>query len=141
MLGEQARRVLGLALLLPGGDLGLFARELAVVVLVVVELGVVGLDAFEEEVRRLGEERVDREGEGWKRGRERGRGRVEGFEGRVCGWGRWERVQVGGEEVGVVDCERKFVEDVLITKIGFLKTVWCGTEKGGRVLSLAMEGE
>lgn len=48
LLGEHAACVLGLALLLPGGDLGLFARELALVELVVVELGVVRLDAFEE---------------------------------------------------------------------------------------------
>lgn len=45
---QHARRILRFALLLPGCDLGLFARQLALVELVVVELGVVRFDAVEE---------------------------------------------------------------------------------------------
>lgn len=54
-----ARRVLRLALLLPCGDLGLLTSELSLVVLVVVEFGVVVLDALEEQIARLLEEGVD----------------------------------------------------------------------------------
>lgn len=59
LLSQHARRVLGLALLLPGGDLSLFAGQLALVELVVVELGVVGFDALEEVLGGLEEEGVD----------------------------------------------------------------------------------
>jgi hypothetical protein len=51
--------VLGLALRLPLGDLCLFAGERTLVELVVVEFGVVGLYAVEEEVAGLLEEGVD----------------------------------------------------------------------------------
>lgn len=60
--------------MLPGGDFGLFAGELALVVLVVVELDVVGFDAVEEEVGGFFEERVDAEVEGVEVGVERGGG-------------------------------------------------------------------
>lgn len=51
--------VLGLALRLPLGDLGLLTSERTLVELVVVELGVVGLYAVEEEVASLLEEGID----------------------------------------------------------------------------------
>ena len=51
--------VLGLALCLPLGDLGLLTGERTLVELVVVKLGVVGLYAVEEEVAGLLEEGVD----------------------------------------------------------------------------------
>lgn len=52
----------------------MFAGELALVVLVVVELDMVGFDAFEEEVGGFFEERVDAEVEGVEVGVERGGG-------------------------------------------------------------------
>lgn len=61
LLGCRSCRVLRLALLLPCRDLGLFTRERPLVVLVVVQLRVVVLDALEEQVARLLEERVDGE--------------------------------------------------------------------------------
>lgn len=64
LLRRRARRILRLALLLPRGDLLLLACEGALIVLVVVELGVVGLDAVEEEVAGLFKEGVDTEVEG-----------------------------------------------------------------------------
>lgn len=60
--------------MLPGGDFGLFAGELTLVVLVVVEFDVVGFDAVEEEVGGFFEEGVDAEVEGVEVGVERGRG-------------------------------------------------------------------
>lgn len=69
LLGQSTGRVFGFALLLPSGDLSLLTRQLPMVVLVVVEFGMVGLDTFEQEVRRLGEKRVNREREGIEIGR------------------------------------------------------------------------
>lgn len=62
LLRQRPRRVLGLALLLPCGDLGLLATQLPLIVLVVVELRVVGFNGVEEEVRGFFEERVEGEG-------------------------------------------------------------------------------
>lgn len=52
----------------------MFAGELTLVVLVVVEFDVVGFDAVEEEVGGFFEEGVDAEVEGVEVGVERGRG-------------------------------------------------------------------
>lgn len=63
LLERCAGGVLGLALGLPGCDLGLLTGERALVVLKVAGLGVVGLNAVEKEVAVLLEERVNAEGE------------------------------------------------------------------------------
>ena len=103
LLGGDARRVLGLALRLPLGDLGLLAAQLALVELEVVEVRVVLLDGLEEEVGRLLERGVDGEVEGLEGGVE---GRVDGGGGQVvegergvrggAGRGRGELVEVRG---------------------------------------------
>lgn len=46
---------------MPGGDLGLLTRERTLVVLVVVDLGVVSLDALKQQIASLLEEGVDGE--------------------------------------------------------------------------------
>lgn len=124
LLARRARRVLRLALLLPRRDLGLLARQRPLVVLVVVDLGVVRLDAVEQEVARLLEERVDAEVQRVVVGVERRLGDcVGGFEG---GEGRGKRglgrgdglgelVEEGCDEVGVVDGEGELDEDVLVS--------------------------
>lgn len=61
LLGNGALGVLGLALRLPAGNLGLLALEGTLVVLVVVQLGVVALYAVEQKVAGLLEERIDGE--------------------------------------------------------------------------------
>lgn len=59
LLSQGALSVLGLALGLPLCNLGLLTGELALVELEVVEIGVVGFDALEQEVASLLEEGVD----------------------------------------------------------------------------------
>lgn len=59
LLACGACRILRLALLLPRSNLLLFARKGSLVVLVVVEFGVMGFDAVEEEVAGLFEEGID----------------------------------------------------------------------------------
>lgn len=126
----RANRVLLLALLLPLLNLGLLAREGALVVLGVVLLGLVVFDALEELVAGFLQEGVDGEVEavevrGQRVGRDvgvvgeigEGGGEVEG--GLFWG-GLGQVVEEGGEEVGVVDCDGELDEDVLVAEVGFL---------------------
>ena len=86
----RAAGVLGLALLLPVVDLGLLTTESALVVLKVVGLGVVCLDAIEEKVAVLLEERVNAKQEVVEvRGKNRGFRRWAGLEGSQ----RWRKVK------------------------------------------------
>lgn len=138
VLGEQglleggAGGVLLGALLLPVVDLLLLAAQDTLVVLVVVHLGVVGLDAVQEKVAVLLEEGVDaerqvvevggedgrlREGAGLK-GAERG-GKVGGSR----GLGGLQLVDEGGDQVRVVDLDGKLVENVLVAEGRLLQTV------------------
>lgn len=59
LLGGSSLGILGLSLCLPCCDLGLLTAQLSLVELEVVEVGVVGLDALEEEVACLLKEGVD----------------------------------------------------------------------------------
>lgn len=130
LLRRRPRRVLRLALLLPGCDLGLLTCERALVVLVVVELGVVVLDALEEQVACLLEERVDGEVERVVVGVERGlggvlvlvqgrqaRGEGELLLGRLCG----QLVEERGEEVRVADGDGELDEDVRVPEAALLE--------------------
>lgn len=122
--------VLGLALGLPGGDLGLLSGEGALVVLVVAGLGVVGLDAVEEEIAVLLEEGVDAEGEvvivG---GQDRLLGECRGLQGRERGGdvsrGRLglvlKLVEEGGDQVGVVNLDWELDQNVLVLQAGLLQ--------------------
>lgn len=148
LLSSGAGGVLGFALLLPGGDLGLLAAERALVVLVVVELGVVVLDAVEQQVARLLQERVDGQVERVEVGAQRRlrleRVRVErrqvGREGQlVLGRLRGQLVQQRGEEVRVVDGEGQLDEDVVVAEAALLKAcgesaVWFAGARRSRVL-------
>lgn len=101
--------------------------------MVVVELGVVGLYAVEEEVASLLEEGVNREvkrvevgcqGEGGERGillesGEAGR-EVQGLAGRRSR----ELVEERGEKVRVVDDNGELGEDVLVTETALLQAVY-----------------
>ena len=133
LLAGGPGRVLALALGLPRRDFGLLPGQAALVVLVVVELGVVRLDGLEQQVARLLQEGVEREVEVVEvrrqrllRGRGRGRGELgEGrreAEGRPRGRGG-DLVEERGEEVGVVDREGEFDEDVLVAEVGLLYAV------------------
>lgn len=130
LLRRRPRRVLRLALLLPCRDLGLLARERALVVLVVVELRVVVLDALEEQVARLLEEGVDGEVERVVVGVERGLGQVrvlvQGREaGRerelLLGGLRRQLVEERGEKVRVADGDGELDEDVRVPETVLLK--------------------
>ena len=131
LLSRHTRRVLSLALGLPLGNLELLAGELSLVVLVVVEIGVVRLDAIEEEVAGLLKEGVD--------------GEVERLEARVSGdldgiaadvvergghgdlgalGGSGYLVEERGEEVRVVDLDGELLEDVLVGELGGTEAVY-----------------
>lgn len=121
--------VLLAALLLPVVDLLLLAAHNALVVLVVVDLGVVGLDAVEQQIAVLLQGRVDAErqvvevggedggfGEGARlqggeRGREFSRGR---------GWAL-QLVDERGDQVRVVDLNGQLIEDILVAEVGLLQ--------------------
>lgn len=131
LLADGALGILGLALLLPSGDLGLLTLHGALVVLVVVELGVVVLYAVEQEVARLLEEGVDGKVERLEVG-SKGHGSelrvaVEGCEAArelqlgVLGWGRGELVEERGDDVRVVDGDGQFGEDVLVAEAALLE--------------------
>lgn len=122
--------VLGLALLLPVVDLGLFTSERTLVVLEVVGLGVVSLDAVKEKLAVLLEEGVDIERQVVEVGGKDGRlGVRAGFQGgqrwgevrRARGVGGLELVNERGDQVGVVDFDRQFNEDVLVSQVGLLQ--------------------
>lgn len=115
------------------GNLGLLTGERALVELVVVELGVVGLYAVEKEVASLLEEGVDGEIERVKVGSKRERGEVgvlfkSGEAGReVEGLLRGrsgELVEERGEDVRVVDDDGQLGEDVLVAEAALLQTVF-----------------
>jgi len=128
LLGSDTGRVLGLALGLPLSNLGLLTSELSLVELEVVEVGVVGLDAVEEEVAGLLKERIDGNIEVVERRVERGvdgvleeiverRGRLRG----IPDGGRGNLVEEGGEKVRVMDDDRELDHDVLEGKLGLLE--------------------
>ena len=129
MLGRDTCRILSLALRLPLGNLELLARKLALVVLVVVEIGVMGLDAVEEQVACLLEEGVDRQVQGIKRRVRGDLGRVpanvveRGRQGKlgVLGRGR-DLVDKRREEVGIVDDNGDFGENILEGELRFLES-------------------
>lgn len=119
------------ALLLPVVDLLLLAAKHTLVVLVVVGLGVVGLDAIKQEIAVLLEVGIDVErqvvqvggeigGFGVRAGLESGeRGRKVGRTGR----GALQLVDEGGDQVRVVDLNGELVEDILVAEVGLLETV------------------
>ncbi|KUI61723.1 hypothetical protein VP1G_11265 [Cytospora mali] len=121
LLGRRTSRVLRLPLGLPCRNLGLLTCKLPLVVLVVVEVGVVRLDAVQEQVTRLLQERVDGQVESVNRRvrRDLDRGpldvgkRLRQLNLRVCR-GHGELVHEGGEEVRVVDVDGELEKDVLV---------------------------
>lgn len=144
LLARRANLVLGLPLLLPLRDLRLLARKLAGVILLVVHLGVVGLNGIEKKVAVLLKERIDGKVKRIEVGSERGRGRERKREG--GGSGGVELVEEGGEEVGVLDGERKLGEDVAVGEVvlgerseGVFALTVGGHE--GRGEAVGMEGE
>lgn len=120
------------ALLLPVVDLLLLTAEHTLVVLVVVDLGVVGLNAVQEEVAVLLEEGVDAERQVVKVGAESGGlGEGAGLEsaerggkvgGRGGGWGL-QLVDERSDQVRVVDLDGQLLEDILVAEIGLLQPV------------------
>lgn len=131
LLERGAGGVLLGALLLPVVDLLLLAAEHALIVLVVVDLGVVGLDAIQQEVAVLLEEGVDAERQVVKVGGESGGlGEGAGLEsaerdrevgGR--GGGALQLVDERSDQVGVVDLDRQLLEDILVAEVGLLQPV------------------
>jgi hypothetical protein len=131
LLAGCARGVLSLALLLPRGDLLLFAAEGALPVLEVVLLRLVVLDRVEHQVAALLQERVDAEVQGVEVGREGVRADVGvarelgerggEVEGGLCGWGLGDLV----EEVGVVHSDGELEEDVLVSEFRLEDAVGC----------------
>jgi hypothetical protein len=136
VLGEEglleggAGGVLLGALLLPVVDLLLLTAKHTLVVLVVVGLGVVGLDAVQEEVAVLLQVRVDVERQVIEVGGEDGRfgvgaglegGERGGKVGRGSGGGL-QLVDEGGDQVRVVDLDGELVKDVLVAEGGLLET-------------------
>ena len=100
----------------------------------VVELGVVVLDALQEQIARLLQEGVDREIQGVEVGVERGlrgvgvllerrqvRGERELFLRRVGG----QLVEERCEEVRVVDDQGQLDQDVLVAETALLQTAGC----------------
>lgn len=146
LLECRAGGVFGLALLLPVVDLGLFTGERTLVVLEVVGLGVVSLDAVKEKIAVLLQDGVNVERQVVEVGGENGRlseragfqsgqrwGEIRGSRGA----GGLELVDERGDQVRVVDLDRQFNEDVLVSQVGLLQPVvcisrvlWGGIEKG-----------
>lgn len=130
LLGRRARRVLRLALGLPLRDLGLLTAELALVELKVVEVGVVRLDALEQEVASLLEEGVYRQVEVVDRGVQRlldgvfaqVRQRSGGLDLVLLG-DLGQLVQERRQEVGVVDFDGELGENILEGQLGLLQAV------------------
>ena len=132
LLELGAGGILCLPLGLPGVNLGLLTGKRSLVVLEVVVLGVMSVDGFKKQVAILLEEWVDVEGKVVEVGSKDGGGRkgaggqggqgwrkVEIFGGRR----RWELVKVGCEEVGVVNLNGEFNEDILVSETGLLEPV------------------
>jgi hypothetical protein len=132
LLGSNTLSVLILALGLPLCDLGLLTGELALVVLEVVEVGVVRLNALEEEIAGLLEEGVDRKVEVVDRGVQRGLESVAveviercGLLDSTLGGSGGDLVEESCEEVRVVDADRDLAEDVLEAELGLLQASLC----------------
>jgi hypothetical protein len=132
LLGSNTLGVLILALGLPLCDLGLLTGELSLVVLEVVEVGVVRLNALEEEIAGLLEEGVDRKVEVVDRRVQR---RLESvaveviercglLDGTLNGSGG-DLVEESCEEVRVVDVDRDLNEDILEAELGLLQASLC----------------
>lgn len=131
LLERRTAGVLLLALRLPLGNLLLFTGERTLVVLEVVILGVVGLDAVQEQVAVLLQEGVDAQGEvvevgGQKSGR-RQRSSLQSGERwrevqRLLGRRRRQLVKEGGEDVRVVDGHGEFDENLLVSEVRLLET-------------------
>jgi hypothetical protein len=132
LLERGAGSVLLGALLLPVVDLLLLTAEHALVVLVVVDLSVVGLDAIQQEVAVLLQEGIDAERQVVKVGGESGglgegaglesaeRGRE--FGGRRRG-GALQLVDERSDQVGVVDLDGQLLENILVAEVGLLQPV------------------
>lgn len=128
LFGCQTRSIFRLPLRLPLCNLELLASQLALVILVVVEVRVVGFDALEQQIASLLEEGINREVqgvEGWVRGQ---LGLVApdvvegGREGNLRGLGgRRNLVQEGSEEVRVMNQDRDLDDDVPEGQLGFLQ--------------------
>ena len=132
LLEGRAGGILGLALLLPVVDLGLLTSDRALVVLEVVGLGVVGLDAVKEQVAVLLHERIDAEQQVVEvRGEDSrlsGCARLERSEGRreISGprlLGGLKLVDERGDQVRVVDSNREFDENVLVSQVRLLQPI------------------
>ena len=134
LLECRAGGVFGLALLLPVVDLGLFTGERTLVVLEVVGLGVVSLDAVKEKIAVLLQDGVNVERQVVEVGGENGGlseragfqsgqrwGEIRGSRGA----GGLELVDERGDQVRVVDLDRQFNEDVLVSQVGLLQPVVC----------------
>jgi hypothetical protein len=116
---------------------------------VVVELRVVVLDAFEEEVARLLQEGVDSEVERVVVGEEGRFGSVGvllksgevGREGELLFGGvRGELVEEGGEEVGVVDGDGNLDEDVVVSEAALLQAVIVSSDSRARKSAFILVG-
>jgi hypothetical protein len=109
---------------------------------VIVEIRIVGLDAVEQQIARLLEERIDREVEGVKGRVRRQLGGlaldvVEGGRERDLGGFRWRGnlVQERGEEVRVVDEDRDLDKNVPEGQLGLLQAacgLWSATKSPSR---------
>ena len=120
------------AFLFPVVDLLLLAAEHALVVLVVVDLCVVGLNAVQQEVAVLLEEGVDVERQVVEVGSESvGLGEGAGLEsaersrkvGGPGGVGALQLVDERGDQVGVVNLNGQLLEDILVAEVGLLQSV------------------
>lgn len=118
------------ALRLPGVDLLLLAAEHTLVVLVVVDLGVVGLDAVQEEIAVLLQEGIDAEGQvvevGGKGGVFAEGAGLKGSQGGrelsgSCGNRALQLVNESSDQVGVVELDGQFLEDVGVAQVGLLE--------------------
>lgn len=134
LLEGRTAGVLGLALGLPGGDLGLLTSKRTLIVLEVVGLGVVGLDAVQQKVAVLLEEGVDAERQVVEVGGQNAvlnegallqssqRGGKVGRSGLA---GALELVDESGDQMRVVNFNWKLNEDVLVSQRGLLKPGTC----------------
>lgn len=130
LLSGKPGCVLRLSFRLPLRDLELLTGELSLIVLVVVEVRIVGLDAVKEKVASLFEKRIDgyiKSIKGWvcgnarrvpsnivKRCRKRNLGVV-----RKGGY----LMQEGGEKMGIMDNNRDLDDDVLESQLRLLEAV------------------
>ena len=132
LLEGRAGGILRLALLLPVIDLRLFTGKRALVVLEVVGLGVVGLDAIQEQVAVLLHEGINAEqqvvevrGENcrlsWRARFKCGKGRRKISRPGLLGG--LELVDERCDQVRVVDGNRKFDENILVSQVRLLQSI------------------